>query len=81
MVELAGLYEAKALTPELARQVAARLTEHDAFAAHAEAELGIDPGQLAARATPPGRASCRLPSARCCRCWRSRSFPPRPVSP
>jgi len=47
VAELAGLYEAKGLAPELARQVAERLTEHDAFAAHAEAELGLDPGQLA----------------------------------
>jgi VIT1/CCC1 family predicted Fe2+/Mn2+ transporter len=39
--------EAKGLAPALAREVAERLTEHDAFAAHAEAELGIDPGQLA----------------------------------
>jgi len=47
LVELAGLYEAKGLTPDLARQVAEQLTSHDALAAHAEAELGIDPEQLA----------------------------------
>lgn len=45
--ELAGLYQAKGLTPGLARQVASQLTAHDALAAHAEAELGIDPEQLA----------------------------------
>jgi vacuolar iron transporter family protein len=47
IAELAGLYQAKGLAPELAREVAERLTAHDAFAAHAEAELGIDPQQLA----------------------------------
>jgi VIT1/CCC1 family predicted Fe2+/Mn2+ transporter len=47
VAELAGLYQAKRLAPALAREVAERLTEHDAFAAHAEAELGIDPAQLA----------------------------------
>jgi VIT1/CCC1 family predicted Fe2+/Mn2+ transporter len=41
--ELAGIYEAKGLPEELAMEVAARLTAHDALAAHAEAELGIDP--------------------------------------
>ncbi|PTR32089.1 VIT1/CCC1 family predicted Fe2+/Mn2+ transporter [Rhodococcus sp. OK519] len=44
--ELASLYEAKGLSPETARMVAEELTEHDAFAAHAEAELGIDPDEL-----------------------------------
>ncbi|MFC9518832.1 VIT family protein [Nocardiaceae bacterium NPDC056970] len=44
--ELASLYEAKGLSPETARKVAEELTEHDAFAAHAEAELGIDPDEL-----------------------------------
>ena len=53
LAELAGIYQAKGLSPELAREVAERLTEHDAFAAHAEAELGIDPEQLAR----PGHAA------------------------
>lgn len=44
--ELTGLYEAKGLSPELARQVAEQLTRHDALAAHAETELGIDPEEL-----------------------------------
>ncbi len=44
--ELAGLYEAKGLKPETARQVALELTAEDAFTAHAEAELGIDPEGL-----------------------------------
>jgi VIT1/CCC1 family predicted Fe2+/Mn2+ transporter len=44
--ELAGIYEAKGVSPETARQVAAELTEHDVFAAHVDAELGIDPNDL-----------------------------------
>ena len=46
LAELAGLYQEKGLTPELAAQVATQLTEHDALRAHAEAELGIDPDEL-----------------------------------
>jgi len=42
LAELAGLYEAKGLKPETARQVALELTEHDVLAAHLSAELGID---------------------------------------
>lgn len=42
LAELAGIYEAKGLEPRLAREVAVALTEKDALAAHAEAELGID---------------------------------------
>ncbi|ORA56765.1 hypothetical protein BST22_02320 [Mycolicibacterium chubuense] len=44
--ELAALYEQKGLTPATARTVAEELTDHDAFAAHAEIELGITPGEL-----------------------------------
>lgn len=44
--ELADIYRQKGLSPELARQVARELTENDALQAHAEAELGIDPGNL-----------------------------------
>ncbi|WP_326956802.1 MULTISPECIES: VIT1/CCC1 transporter family protein [unclassified Amycolatopsis] len=44
--ELADIYRQKGLSPELARQVARELTEKDALQAHAEAELGIDPGHL-----------------------------------
>jgi VIT1/CCC1 family predicted Fe2+/Mn2+ transporter len=46
LAELAAIYRAKGLRPETAEQVARELTEHDAFAAHAEAELGIDPEAL-----------------------------------
>jgi VIT1/CCC1 family predicted Fe2+/Mn2+ transporter len=44
--ELAQIYAGKGLTPDLAREVARQLTAHDALAAHAEAELGIDPHDL-----------------------------------
>lgn len=44
--ELVDLYEAKGLSADTARLVARELTEHDAFAAHAEVELGIDPEEL-----------------------------------
>ena len=41
--ELAGLYQGKGLEAGLAMEVAQALTRKDALAAHAEAELGIDP--------------------------------------
>lgn len=44
--ELVGLYENKGLSPATARAVAVELTEHDAFAAHIDIELGIDPDDL-----------------------------------
>jgi VIT1/CCC1 family predicted Fe2+/Mn2+ transporter len=44
--ELTGLYVDRGLSRGLARQVAVELTEHDALAAHAEVELGIDPDAL-----------------------------------
>ncbi|OJX76703.1 MULTISPECIES: VIT family protein [unclassified Leifsonia] len=40
--ELTGLYEAKGLRPETARQVALELTAQDALSAHLSVELGID---------------------------------------
>ncbi|MEV8516074.1 VIT family protein [Dactylosporangium sp. NPDC051484] len=46
LAELAGLYEAKGLTPATARLVAEELTAKDAFNAHADAELHIDPDGL-----------------------------------
>jgi VIT1/CCC1 family predicted Fe2+/Mn2+ transporter len=46
LAELAYLYEQKGLSPDLAMRVAEELTEHDALAAHAEVELGIDPDNL-----------------------------------
>lgn len=44
--ELAGIYRRKGISDELAHEVARQLTAHDALAAHAEAELGIDPDGL-----------------------------------
>ncbi|WP_024802548.1 VIT family protein [Nocardia sp. BMG51109] len=46
LAELAQIYRAKGLSPETAHQVARELTAHDAFAAHAEAELGLNPNEL-----------------------------------
>ncbi|WP_432502965.1 VIT1/CCC1 transporter family protein [Kineococcus arenarius] len=46
LAELTAIYEAKGLSPQLARRVAVELTEHDALAAHAEAELGLDPEEF-----------------------------------
>lgn len=40
--ELAGIYQHKGLSADLAKQVAEELTAKDALRAHAEAELGID---------------------------------------
>ena len=44
--ELAAIYVAKGASVETARRLAEELTAHDAFAAHADAELGIDPDAL-----------------------------------
>ena len=40
--ELTAIYAARGLTPELAAQVAEQLSRHDALAAHARDELGIN---------------------------------------
>jgi vacuolar iron transporter family protein len=39
--ELTGIYVARGLTPELAKQVAGQLMKHDALGAHVRDELGI----------------------------------------
>lgn len=44
--ELAGLYRARGLSEQTARQVAEELTQHDALAAHLEVELHIDQDDL-----------------------------------
>ncbi|HSW78170.1 MAG TPA: VIT family protein [Candidatus Chromulinivoraceae bacterium] len=44
--ELAAIYEAKGLSSTTAAQVASELSAHDAFRAHADARLGIDPDDL-----------------------------------
>ena len=44
--ELARMLREKGLSPATARQAAAELTAHDALAAHADIEFGIDPDEL-----------------------------------
>ena len=44
--ELARMYQDKGLDAELAGKVAAQLTRHDALAAHADIEFGINPDEL-----------------------------------
>ncbi|MET9018692.1 VIT family protein [Actinopolymorpha sp. NPDC004070] len=44
--ELARMWEAKGISPGLARKIAEELTERDALRAHAEIEFGIDPDDL-----------------------------------
>ena len=46
LLELTGMLRDKGLSEGLAAQVADELTAHDALAAHAEIELGIDPDNL-----------------------------------
>ena len=45
--ELAGIYEKRGLTKELAGQVADQLSKKDDLGAHLRDELGIEPGSLA----------------------------------
>jgi VIT1/CCC1 family predicted Fe2+/Mn2+ transporter len=47
LAELTAIFEAKGLSRQTAEQVAEELTAHDAFAAHVDAELNIDPENLA----------------------------------
>jgi vacuolar iron transporter family protein len=47
LAELTAIYLAKGLSPATAQQVAKELTSHDPLAAHAEAELHVDPQNLA----------------------------------
>jgi VIT1/CCC1 family predicted Fe2+/Mn2+ transporter len=44
--ELTDMYAAKGISRDLAAEVAVQLTAHDALGAHAEVELGINPGNL-----------------------------------
>ncbi len=46
LLELVDFYEAKGLSGKTALLAAKELTAHDAFAAHVEVELGIDPNDL-----------------------------------
>lgn len=47
LAELAALYEAKGLTRTTARTVALELTAHDPLTAHLDAELNLDPDDIA----------------------------------
>ena len=42
LMELAGIYVKRGLDPKLAREVAERMTEHDALGAHIRDELGMN---------------------------------------
>jgi len=44
--ELIAMYRTKGLSADTAKLVAQELTDHDAFAAHVDIELGIDPDEL-----------------------------------
>jgi len=46
LAELTAIYQGRGLSEATARRVAEELTEGDALAAHAEAELGFDPADL-----------------------------------
>ncbi|MDR1998878.1 MAG: VIT family protein, partial [Frankiaceae bacterium] len=46
LAELEQIYRDKGLSPDTARIVAKELTEHDALAAHLDAELHLDPDDL-----------------------------------
>jgi len=54
--ELAGIYVARGLTPELASQVADQLTAHDALGAHLRDELGMS-AAVSARPVQAGLTS------------------------
>jgi len=47
LAELAAIYQAKGLSEQTAAAVARELTEHDALAAHLDAELNLDPSDFA----------------------------------
>ncbi|UCR87933.1 VIT1/CCC1 transporter family protein [Mycetocola spongiae] len=47
LAELEEIYRARGLSPETARTVARELTAHDPLAAHLDAELRLDPGDVA----------------------------------
>ncbi len=57
LAELTEIYRSRGLGANLAEQVARELTAHDALAAHAEAELGIDPHE---RTSPWQAASASM---------------------
>ncbi len=76
--ELAALYVARGVEPELARQVARQLSEdpEQALEIHAREELGIAPAICPRRWSPPSRPSGRSRSVPCCPCCRTCSVRP-----
>ena len=46
LVQLAGIYQAKGMSATTARAVAEELSAHDVYAAHIDAQLGLDPDDL-----------------------------------
>ena len=73
--ELAHLYVERGLSVRLAREVAAELTARDALAAHAEAELGIDPRTWSTPGRPRRPPLCHTWSAGWC-LWLPSCCPP-----
>jgi VIT1/CCC1 family predicted Fe2+/Mn2+ transporter len=55
--ELTALYTAKGLSPDTARKVAEELTDRAPLTAHLQAELGIDPDDLASPAQAAGASA------------------------
>lgn len=47
LAELTAIYQSKGLSPQTAKAVAEELTAHDALGAHLDAELNLDPHDLA----------------------------------
>ena len=67
--ELAAIYVARGLTPELAARVAQQLMAHDALEAHSRDELGMS-DSVSARPVQAGLTSAAsFAGARCCLCW------------
>ncbi|MFD0485577.1 VIT family protein [Kineococcus sp. GCM10028916] len=57
LAELTAIYVDKGLSRALAEQVALELTAHDPLRAHADAELGIDPDEVAGPWTAAGTSA------------------------
>lgn len=72
--ELTGLYRARGLSEQTARQVAVELTAHDALAAHLSAELNIDQDDVVSPGTRRSLPQPRSRSARSSPCSPS-SYP------
>ena len=71
--ELAEIYVARGLTPELAARVAQQLMAHDALGAHSRDELGMS-DTVSARPVQAGLTSAAsFAGVRRCLCWRRSS--------